>query len=83
MTYQDYRKWAEEYRNTADTLERKIQQRKQKIQKKCYGEDKQLVTLFQMKNDCLHTMKELLRKADEVRKNDSERIFKSGENAKS
>ena len=76
MTYQDYIQWAEDYRKEADTLEQKIQKRKQKLQKKCYGEDKQLITLFEMKNDCLHTMKELLRKADEVRKNDGERYKK-------
>lgn len=63
MTRQDYIDWANEYRQQADIIEKKIQQRRRNLPKKYYGDDKQIITLYGMKNDCLYSMKILLEKA--------------------
>lgn len=66
MTHQDYIAWAEEYRREADVLEKQIQQRRRKLPKKCYRDDKQFELLCDMKNDCLYAMKVLLKKAEDM-----------------
>lgn len=66
MTRQDCIDWAEEYRREADALEQEIQQRRKELPKKYYYDDKQLNLLYEMKSDCLYTMKILIKKAEKI-----------------
>lgn len=66
----DYLNWAKEYKEQADIIEQKIQE-KQKIKrfktsKERAHHEKSLLNLYNMRNDCLYSMSRLIKQAESM-----------------
>lgn len=66
----DYEKLANEYRHSADVTMSKIRELecKRKYGHATPGEERKLLILYEMYGDCMYSYRELMRKAQNVRR---------------
>lgn len=66
----DYEKLANEYRHSADVTMSKIRELecKRKYGHATPGEERRLLILYEMYGDCMYSYRELMRKAQNVRR---------------
>lgn len=75
MTRKDYFEWAKEYKQQVDILTDKIKKKEalrrtrfKRVKDKIENE-RSLLVLYEMRNDCLYTMNELMKKAKSMEDN--------------